>query len=98
MEKLTKEQRNHVYRRALINCNQRFNDKINTWMCSCIEDALRSLNIPIEIMHEGQFIEFNSKRPNSASMFWFPTAEYGYEGSYEKRIEILTQCIEETNP
>jgi len=97
MEKLTKEQRNQVYRMALNSLDVYQKKGNNFYMCNAIERAIDE-NF-YENSNAMDLPEFASKKPEGEGLYvWFDQIEPTLEYDYESRRRVLTQCIEETNP
>ncbi len=97
MRELTKAERHEVYKLALDGVHERYNDGAFTWMCPAISEACTLLGFSFKTYT--QFPEFHSKKPETANMIsWFPVVMFNREQGYNKRIELLTQCIAETAP
>lgn len=95
MEKLTKEQRNQVYRKALEILKS--DEKPNQWICPCLDYAGQQLGFWNEYTFDRyyqmnlflpEFLAFEPK--NRAGILWFD--------SEKERIDCLNRIIEATNP
>ena len=88
MKTLTKEQRHEVYKTAL----ERIQNNKDIYSCNAILRAVNNDNPPCGLnIKDYNFTEFFDKKPLCSGFVWFSGPE-----SKQKRIEILTQCIEET--
>ena len=91
--KLTKRQRNLVYKDTL----KRFNEKISKFICTNLAKIVLEKYHFYPDQHQIEYdfpelLKFKPKKfPTQGSMWWV-------ERNRNKRIEVLKACIKETNP
>lgn len=90
---LTKQQRNEIYKFALIDLDRLASDGHYFGLCNRLYNALCKVEHRASF-YIGIFPEICSLKPLICDneSFWFPCDESGYQ----KRREILLQAIEET--
>jgi hypothetical protein len=100
MNELTKEQRNEIYKMALLylEADYKINKKYFRGLCWQIMLASDKLELffasPFKnIPNFRCFPEIQKHEPNEHGCYWFEISEFGIH----KRIKILQQAIEETN-
>lgn len=90
METLTKEQRHEAYKIAL----EKIKSGEELFMCNAVLRAhFKSHDISGCSFSDFDFFELNDKKPSNASHAWFGLCD---KNAIQKRIEILEQCIKET--
>lgn len=96
--RLTKQQRNEVYKRACEKMYDAMENDLCLFICPrCCESMFELVNYHTNTDNVLRYLpELRRKRPNrlydNCNMIWF------HERDYFSRIEVLEACIRETNP
>ena len=106
MEKLTKLERYTAYcilheeakyvRNTKFNGGnlQYFDGGYISGICELLANIIEDDSIMLHALKEFNLSELLLKKPNNSGAYWFDTDFHGWD----KRIELLEKCIEETHP